>query len=258
LEQLEQGDGSLLIEWSAPGDAKLDDVKTWRFASPHWTPKRERLIGQQLQAAQSGELRDPDEPDPLESFKAQWLNQWPAKRFSGDQLVPPGRWAQLVESGLQEFGPLWVAVEDAHGHGGAVAAAARTEDGRIEVDGWTFQDWDSAIDAALRLGEHRKIRQLLVGASMLSRVAPGTVPAPMPAGSRELRPCLALLRDLAATGAIVHDPATVELDEAVAQARVRETSSGLQLTLQEKSHLVRALVWAVGAAHKPAPMPVIQ
>ena len=183
LEQLEDGDGALLIEWSAPAGAALDDVRTWRQASPHWTPKRERLIGQQHQAAQTGELRDPDEPDPLESFKAQWLNQWPTKRFSGDQLLPTGRWGQLVEAGLPEYGPLWVAVEDAHGHGAAVAAAARTVDGRIEVDGWTFDDWDHAIDWALRLGEHRKIRQLLVGASMLSRVAPGTAPSPVPAGS---------------------------------------------------------------------------
>src|SRR6185436_2033037 len=194
-------------------------------------------------------------------FRAQWLNQWPAQRteiLQGEDLLPPGRWQQLTDSGLGEFGPLWVAVEDNFGHGGAVAAAARTEDGRIEVAGWTFRDWDTAIEMALSLGTGRKIRQLLVGASMLSRVAPGTVPAPMPAGSRELRPCLALLRDLAATGMVVHEPTTVELDEAVLQARVKQAPAGLLLVPGTKSHLVRALVWAVGAAHKPGPMPVIQ
>jgi len=260
LEQLEDGDGDLLIEWSAPPDADLDDVAGWREASPHWTPKREKLIGRQLQAARAGELHDPDEPDPEQSFRAQWLNQWPQQRTEiplGEDLLPPGRWQQLTELGLPEFGPLWVAVEDAYGRGGAVAAAARTEDDRIEVAGWTFADWDTAIEAALRLGEGRTIRQLIIGASMLSRVAPGTVPSPVPAGSRELRPCLALLRDLAATGMIVHDPQTAELDEAVQQARVKEVSTGLQLLLQEKTHLVRALAWAVGAAHKPQPMPTI-
>jgi hypothetical protein len=79
----------------------------------------------------------------------------------------------------------------------------------------------------------------------------------MPAGSRELRPCLALLRDLAATGAVVHEPTTVELDEAVLNARVKEAPGGLVLVPGQKSHLIRALVWAIGAAHKPQPMPTI-
>ena len=50
LDQLEDGDGDLLIEWSAPAGADLDDVDAWRQASPHWTPRRQRLIEQQLAA----------------------------------------------------------------------------------------------------------------------------------------------------------------------------------------------------------------
>ena len=80
LAGLEEGDGDLLIEWSAPADAKLEDVDAWRLASPHWTPKRERLISKRLQAARLGEV-DPaaEEPDPEQSFRSQWLNQWPGR-----------------------------------------------------------------------------------------------------------------------------------------------------------------------------------
>ena len=59
---------------------ELDDRKAWRQASPHWSAKRERVIAERLEAALAGESDDPDEPDPIESFRTQWLNQWPAKR----------------------------------------------------------------------------------------------------------------------------------------------------------------------------------
>src|SRR6185436_12526833 len=37
LDNLEVGDGDLLIEWSTPTAADLDDMAGWRQASPHWT-----------------------------------------------------------------------------------------------------------------------------------------------------------------------------------------------------------------------------
>ena len=56
-------------------------MAAWRLASPHWTPKRERMIGGRLEAARVGETDEgSEEPDPIESFRSQWLNQWPPKR----------------------------------------------------------------------------------------------------------------------------------------------------------------------------------
>jgi hypothetical protein len=83
------------------------------------------------------------------------------------------------------------------------------------------------------------------------------VPAPEPAGSRETRTGLALLRDLVTGGVLVHDRLTLTVDEAFAAAKVRAAPSGLFLIPGPGSHLVKALVWAVQAAHKPAPSPVI-
>jgi hypothetical protein len=149
---------------------------------------------------------------------------------------------------------MWVAVEDDGGYGAAVAAAWVLPDGRIEVDGWLFDDWDTALDHVGDLSAVRQIRQLLVGASVLTRVPPGTVPAPEPAGTRETRVGLALFRDLVLGGELVHDN-TLQLDAAVDAARVRETETGLVLVRGHgPTHLVKAVVWALAAAHKPAPI----
>ena len=66
----------------------------------------------------------------------------------------------------------------------------------------------------------------------------------------------ATLRDLAADAQIVHDD-TGDLDKAVTAARVKENPSGLALMPGEDTYLVKAMVWALAAAHKPAPRAVV-
>ena len=261
LEQLEDGDGDLLIEWSAPAGAELDDVDAWRQASPHWTAQRERLISNALKAARAGTVEDPEEPDPIASFNSQWLNQWPRKHVEPpggtEPLLPEGLWADLSESGLRSVGPIWVAVEDDYGRGAAVAAVGRLDDGRLELDGWTCPDWDTAIADVEILAGGRPVRQLLVGASLLDRVPPGLGVTATPAGGKQTRTGLAIFRDLALGGMVAHDDQTEELDVAFGQAKVREAPTGLFLIAHGRTDLVRAAVWAVGAAHKPAPVPAI-
>ena len=261
LAQLDEGDGDLLVEWSAPRDAAIDDVRAWRLASPHWGPQRERLVGKRLNALRSGDYVDPEEPEPEESFRAQWLNQWPQALTdvtgADEPLLPAEAWAKLAESNLTSSGPLYVALEDDYGLGAAVAAATRLDDGRIEVDGWLCPDWDSAVADARRLGEGRKVRELLVGASLLDRLPPDTTPKPQPVAGTQTRVGLSLLRDLATGGVLTHEPTTFDLDDALAVAQVREAPTGLFLTARGPTHLVKALVWAVGAAHRPVPTPAI-
>jgi hypothetical protein len=72
----------------------------------------------------------------------------------------------------------------------------------------------------------------------------------------ELRAGLATFRDLAATGMLAHDN-TSDLDVAVQQTQVREAPAGLVIA-KGPAHLVKAVVWAVGAAHKPAATPAIR
>jgi hypothetical protein len=261
LEELETGTGDLLIEWSAPRGAPIDGLAGWRQASPHWTPQRQRLIQRRLDAMYAGETQDLTEVDPAESFRAQWLNQWPKGLtvLDGEELLPPGLWQQLAEPGLRSSGPVWVAVEDNFGNGAAVAVATRLDDGRIEVEGWLRQDWDSALADVRMLGTVRRIRQFQVGASMLTSVPLGTVPQPVPAGGAETRPGLAVFRDLCANRMVAHDPTAEDsqvLDDAVHAARVKETAVGLAIVTRPRA-LINALVWAVNAAHKPAPVPTV-
>jgi len=263
LSNLEVGDGDLLIEWSTPKPFELDDVKGWRMASPHWTPQRQRVVGKQLEAVLAGEAEvTEDEMDPVEAFRAQWLNQWPNRSLptgKGEELLPTGLWAYLCEPGFAGTGPLFVAIEDNYGVGAAIAAASRLEDGRIEVDGWTHDDWETAMLElqVLMLRSDRPVKHLLVGKSLMAAVPSGTVPAPKPAGAAETRLGLPLLRDLAAGGMIVHDEQPV-LDQAVTQALVREGSTGLALLPVGKPYLVKALCWAVNAAHQPTKTPAIR
>jgi len=257
LTHLESGDGDLLIEWSAPRGAAVDDPAVWRLASPHWGVYREKKLRQKLEAAYRGESVDPTEPDPMEAFRAQYLNQWPKGLTAqvGEELLPVGLWRRLQDESDSADGPLSVAVEDNFGVGAAVAAATVLDDGRIMVDGWTFPDWDAALGFVGRLGS--RVVELQVGASMLSRMPLGTVPTPRPAGTAETKPGLAVFRDLAAGHRLVHNSREPKLDEAVVGARVKEGAVGLTLVPSETTHLVRALVWAVAAAHRPAPVPMV-
>src|SRR5215471_14288220 len=116
LAELESGAGDLLVEWSAPQGADLDDRAGWRAASPHWTPGRERLLERQLAKMAAGEVDDPEEPDPVASFRAQWLNQWPRRPAplagNTESLLPEGLWDGALVEGVRSEGAIWVAVED--------------------------------------------------------------------------------------------------------------------------------------------------
>jgi hypothetical protein len=262
LDELNSGDGFLLVEWSAPPGAAIDDPEVWRQASAEWSTRREQTIRTSLASALAGTFRAEDEPDPVEGFKAQWLNQWPQKLAepSGavEDLLPAGIWADLAEPDVRSDGPLWVAVEDDYGLGAAVAAVGRTADGRLELDGWRYENWNDAVKRVQQLAAWRPIRELRVGASVLSTMPRDTAPKPKPAAGAETRAGLALLRDLAIDRVLVHDEATEHLDQVIPQAQVKEAPTGLMLIPQrDRSHLVKAAVWAVAAAHRPTPTPSI-
>jgi hypothetical protein len=151
---------------------------------------------------------------------------------------------------------LFVMVEDDFGSGAAVAAAAKLDDGRVEVDGWLCPNWETAVKDLQTLLVTRRVKQLGVGGSMLASLPPGLWPPPKPVGGAETRAGLALLRDLAVGGMVVHDD-TPDLDEAMAVAMVRERAAGLALEPSGPTHLVKAMVWALHAAAQPSRVPTV-
>jgi hypothetical protein len=256
LEELETGTGDLFLEWSAPRGMEIEDRNGWRLASPQWTRQREELLERELFRLRAGETQPLDGEDPEQSFRSQWLNQWPRElvKRSGVGLLRPGEWEALEQEPGESAGPLYVAVEDDFGHGAAVGVASVLDDGRIEVDGKLCADWDSALDYVARLNDWRDVRDLQVGASMLASLPPDVTARA--AGSRETKVALALFRDLVTNGMVVHWQ-TPDLDQAVRSARVREAATGLYLLEDCPRHLIHAVVWALLAAAQPAPEPAI-
>ena len=154
---------------------------------------------------------------------------------------------------------MFAAVEDDFGRGAGVAVVTRHADGRLELDGWQTPAWSDAVDDLERLAEVRRIKELHVGASMLESLPNGgPLPRARPAVNARARAGLSLLRDLAAQGYVVRDTASVEVDRAVGQARVKEGATGLFLVTGEANCLVKALAWALAAAHKPSRVPTIR
>lgn len=256
LEHLRDGDGPLLLEWSAAPDADLDDRAAWRQASPHWTPKRERLIAGRLEGALAGESDDVDEPDPISSFRTQWLNQWPAKRVAlvkGERLVEADEWAACAGVVADDPDRIVVAVEDHAGFGAAIAAVCVQGDGRLGVDGWLTATWADALDDLRRLKAGHDGFRLVAGASLVVRLPPGLRASP--ATSTLTRATLPLMRELVRGGALVSD--SVDLAEQVATVRVTDTIGGLGVVAGARSDLLRAASWALASAHRPRRTPSV-
>lgn len=253
--------GDLWLEWSAAPDAELDDEAGWRAASPHWTDRRRRMVAGRLAAARSGESDDPDEPDPLAAFTAQWLNRWPATRRRpgpGEPLLDADAWDACTGT-LATTGAGFVAIEDWFGRGASAAFAVGDDAGRFEVDGEACKSWDAAIEQARLFVVARPGSRLVVGANMRAQV-PADFPnrsAMRGAGQTETHRALPLLRALVAAGQIVHDD-TADLDAQVTAARVKPLpSGGLTLSSHGRSDLLRAALWALDAAQTVPARPAV-
>lgn len=256
LEELGTGAGDLLIEWSSPRSADLDDRTAWRLASPHWTSRRERLIAKRLAAAQSGESDDIDEPDPIEAFRAQWLNQWPAQRrvgkVKGELLVTAEQWAAVLGE-ARTTGPVVMACEDNYGRGAAFAIVGQTDDGVFELGGWRCTGWDDALSWARTFAERREGSVLMLGASMWAS-RPDDLPCELrPAGARETATGLPLLRSLIRDERVIVDGAP-DLGVQVTACRVAESpNGGLQIVAGGDMHVVRAAAWALRTYEEDGP-----
>ena len=254
-------DGDLLLEWSAPAGADRTSPATWRMASPHWSPKREREVARALGRAEAGETIDSSEPDPMAAFDSQWLNRWPARPRNtgkGEPLLDLDDWDALAVSDVETEGAYVIACEDNLGHGAAIAAALRTTDGRIEVGGWCCADWTEAMGWVAQLAEYRPGSRLLVGAALLDQVPRGLGLARVDrSGLTETRLGLVLLRELVAQRRVVHDD-TPELDAQLAACRVTPApSGGLSLITGPRSDLARSAIWALVAIERRNPQPSI-
>jgi len=254
----EPGGTSLLLEWSAPRDAEVGDRAAWRLASPHWGPARERLMEAKYARATGGQSVDPDEADPVESFRSQFLNVWPVRRIvasaRAELLVDPDQWAHAADLYAPvPDGPVAVAVEDYYGLGAAAAAAVNLPDGRVLVWGDVFTTRAEAYAWAAFTRGRRGGRIRAGGSLPEPELAEVLGPEVERCGTAHTYAGLPLLRSLVRSGRLCHSG-----DDAMAaqvgSVRLVPTSNG-GLTPAHKgvrSDLLRATAWAVQAAAEPA------
>jgi hypothetical protein len=246
---------TLLLEWSAPRDLDLDDPRGWRAASPHWTEQRRQLVADALSGALRG-TSDPEDPDPVGSFRCQWLNQWPqdvaAPQDPEELLATEEQWQALQDAAAAPAPgtPVVVAVDDHLGTSAAAAAAALTADGRVVVGGWQFSTLREAVDWAEDTAGEDGL--LLAGASLvggkdepMDPELEGVDLAVEAAGQVETRDGLPQLRALVRGGRLAHDGGE-DVSRSVLAAKVRTSKAGALLV--DPDALLRCVVWAAQRA----------
>jgi hypothetical protein len=241
IAEVEAPSDRLIIEWSARRTADL--LGDAQRASPIWTKARERMIRKALDDARQA-VPEPGQPDPVEMFVSQYLNDWGTGRHesgAGEPIVPAGVWAECVTD--VDGDVLALAVEDYYGRSWAVAWASSV-DGRIVLSGELHAD----RDALRRLLVDLQPSVVLAGYSIRDDPAlRGWVVEGV--GRNETPAALAQLRRAVSEGRIAHTGSPV-LDEQVASVRVVEAISGLLPVHGKRSDVLRCAAWCVAVLER--------
>lgn len=242
----------LLLLWAAQPDQDPGVVETWRSASPHWSPEREAYLRRKYGKAVRGE-QDPefDDPDPMEGFRAQYLNMWPlaaATVARGTALIGHETvWAQL-RSEPPRRAPDAVAIESWFEAGVSVASAWRQADGSAIVRVVEASDIATAVHLARATGYRGRIT---AGASLLTD--PAFTGLPTTKGQGSARATVLDLARVLADGELRHD-GSPHLAEQVLAIRTVPGGDGPRLASQHRTDAVKAAMWALTAARaRPAP-----
>jgi len=260
----------LILEWSASRETSIEDRDAWRSSSPHWSAMRERLLSAKLERVLRGVSEDPDEDDPVESFRSQYLNVWPDRTLvtstSEEPLVELDEWSTCADLTVAPTNdPVSVGVEDWFGMGASAVAAQRLPDGRVVVWGSTFGSREDAFAWTAWLTDPRPGSTVIAGTSLpieSVRDALPDTPGVVKASPADLRSGLALIRILTRQGRIRHgdDPA---IAQQLASCRVAQREGGLVIPHRaNRTDLVRGLATSVrsvvdGNVDVPLPRPAI-
>lgn len=194
IAQLRNPGDVLLMEWSAPPNAIVEDVQAHRLASPHWDERRARFIADKVQG---------------EGFREQWLNIWPS--VIGDRTwVTEDQWtacydeSATVATGSRDnrAAALWANADQDEFH---LVIASRTDDDAVIVT---------------PIGVFGSLRTALDAVKQQAAVAPLTLLAPrvlrgrwnrvtgvresISIGESDLAAATTTTRSLVASGELVH------------------------------------------------------
>lgn len=244
---------ALLLLWAAPAGADPGDPEVWKAASPHWSEDRRRMIADKYAKALAGEA-DPqaDDPDPMEGFKAQYLNMWrltEAKVDRGDSVVSADEWAALVDE-RPEGPPDAAAVESWFGDGVSVAFAWRVGD-RAVVSVEDLPDLSEVPAALERAGF---VRTATVGTSLLEDPALKGVRARK--GQGRAGAAVQELQRLVAEDVFRHDGGE-HLTGQVLAARTMPGPDGPRVVSKGAADAVKAAVWAAADCRQRQRAPLV-
>lgn len=249
IERLESPErATLIVEWSAPRDADIEDRAVWRRSSPHWTRRIEDEVAEAFERAVEGIGVGVGEPDPIEGFRSQWLNVWPARAVatsSGEPLLDVATWRMRSTSMADHvFVDAVIAIEDWHGLGVGAVGAGMTPDGVIVVSASTFDDRRDAF-AWLSSKTVAGVSAVCCGVTLSQDPALSRLTTPIVrCGVIETRSALGTLRQMVRDGRLLNVPDD-DFDEQVHQLHVRSsTSQHLVICSRERSDLVRCAGWA--------------
>lgn len=244
LDSLTEPNDVLLLEWSAPPDAPIDQVETWMYGSPQWSDAREKFVRQQFMAV---------EPS---AFKRQYLNQWVIRH---DHWLKDGLWDAALESAEAMPDGHWcVAAEsDFDGMANAVAVAAVDTEGLIHVRVTTHRTIRDVDDKLAQLRAQHPDQSVMVTPAYLERLTSHTDGV---VGQREAAAATQILLDAFDRQVIRHD-GSEQLRDQLARSTISKRSGGWVLTSPAGSggvYAARAVMFAVAQATKtPKPRPMI-
>ena len=234
----------LLLEWSAPADADIDNPETWRWASPEWSERRSSFL--------TNQWANIDQT----AFRTQYLNQWVVR---ADHWLKDSTWAATLDPDrdLPDIGTWIVALEsDFDGMGHAVAVAAVDADDRIVVRVTTHR---TIAEADAQVGKLRRRHP-----SMIVHATPSYIDRMKEridgiVGQREAAAATQTLLDVLDRRALAHDGNQVLLEH-FGQSTISRRSAGWVLTApmgKSGVYAARAVmfaVWQASKVQKPAPM----
>ncbi|MFC6153659.1 HNH endonuclease [Nocardioides yefusunii] len=241
---------TLLLWWGALPQDDPGDPEVHRKASPHWSAEREKMLATKYERALLGEDDpDADDPDPMEGFRAQYLNVWAlkaAKLARGTAIVDRAAWDELTVPAPSST-PTGCAVESWFDSGVSVALAWTLEDGAALVHVVDCPDLATAREAVDASGYRGRVS---VGASIADHVELRGLPldpvrATPIAGVLDIAQ---LLRD----GQLAHAGGDALTRQILAQRTV-PGAGGPRLATHARADAIKAAAWAASAArNRPA------
>jgi len=233
--------GTLLMLWGADPECETDDRTAWRTASGHWSDDRAELMEEKyLEALEAERNPSPDNPFPLEAFRAQYLNIWPINgtTYNGDELISPEALAAMHAT-RPDSTPDAYAVEQWPGSPGFVLIEAwRTGSDALHIHGRMV---DTVADAA-RLTSAKRVT---VGASLAHAMAWKDNRCNVTSGKSTVSESAKVWQGLAASTVTISGDV---LPKQLSAVRTVATAEGHRVSSVARADAVKASAWAATAA----------